>query len=247
MRTISLLSFLLLTGIGCEQKPTATPATAPATSPATAPAPAAAPVTQANAKTPSSQPVAPKPAAPHGVGATAPTSQPVAGRPAAQAAGVTTGPTSQPTSQPAAGAQPTGKGDDTAGLPPGHPPLPGADATGDISGHIRLDPRIKDKVKPNSVLFIVIRRNSGKGKKGMLLAAKKIKLDKTQTFPRPYTITANDVMMKGVELKGIVRVSARIDQDGDALSKSPGDITGELNVPFPVGSKGVNFAMDTVL
>ena len=41
--------------------------------------------------------------------------------------------------------------------------------------------------------------------------------------------------MMGAPLVGKVSVSARIDQDGDAISKQPGDIIGSANKAVMVG------------
>ena len=146
-------------------------------------------------------------------------------------------PTSMPASRPAS--RPMGK------LPPGHPPMGGGAASqpaaaasgGNINGTITLDKAQADKVKAGSTLFIIVRRDEGEGKKGMMLAAKKIAVTGAAMFPLKYTVTPKDVMMAGTSLVGNVRVSARVDQDGDAISKQPGDVTGAAKAPVTVGGK----------
>ena len=81
----------------------------------------------------------------------------------------------------------------------------------------------------------------------MLLAAKKIPVTGGAIFPFAYTVTPQDVMMAGTILNGNVRVEARIDQDGDAISKQPGDITGAMKGAQKVGAKGIDFALDKTL
>ncbi|MEE2789423.1 MAG: hypothetical protein VX589_18945 [Myxococcota bacterium] len=157
--------------------------------------------------------------------------------------GVPTRPASQPASAPA------------RGLPPGHPPTgtstqPAGAASGlngSLSGTIDLASGYASKVKSGSTLFIIVRRDAGEGKKGMLLAAKKIPVADAKNFPLNYSVTKADVMMRGTVLAGTVRVEARIDQDGDAISKQPGDIVGKAAQVFEVGAKGVNFTLDQTL
>ena len=118
-------------------------------------------------------------------------------------------------------------------------------AGGSLSGQISLNAQLKDKVKVGSTLYIIVRRDEGEGKKGMMIAAKKIPVTGPDMFPHSYTITGRDVMMAGTALAGNVRVSARVDQDGDALSKQPGDVTGAAPKAAKVGEKAVNVALDS--
>ena len=156
-------------------------------------------------------------------------------------------PTSMPASRPAS--RPMGK------LPPGHPPMgagasqpPGAATGGTIEGSIQLDKSQSAKVKAGSTLFIIVRRDEGEGKKGMMLAAKKIMVTGSAMFPLKYTVTPKDVMMAGTSLVGKVRVSARIDQDGDAISKQPGDVIGAAKAPVMVGDKKpADFTLDSAI
>ena len=118
---------------------------------------------------------------------------------------------------------------------------------GDVQGTVKLDPKLRPDVKAGAVLFLVARRDTGGKGKGMLLAAKKLPVTGSAMFPLAYTLSQSDVMMQGTKLDGAVTVSARIDGDGDALSKNPGDITGQSKGPVPVGAKGVDFTLDTKL
>ena len=53
--------------------------------------------------------------------------------------------------------------------------------------------------------------------------------------------------MAGTPLAGSVRVSARVDQDGDAISKQPGDLIGKVKAAVKVGAKKVDFSLDSAL
>jgi hypothetical protein len=155
-----------------------------------------------------------------------------------------------PPGHPPAGELPPGH-PPAGGLPPGHPPTeapPLGDPIGDgtVQGTIELGSGLEAKIKPGSVLFIIVRRDAGEGAKGMLIASQKLPVGPGM-FPLRYTITRKDVMMQGTQLAGPVRVDARIDGDGDALSKDPGDIVGAAKGAVSVGTHGVDFTLDQVL
>lgn len=106
--------------------------------------------------------------------------------------------------------------------------------SGFIYGQLELDESVKAKVKAGSVLFVIVRRSAPKGQKGMMIAATKLEGITTGAFPLKYVVKQSDAMM-GAPLAGKVNVSARIDQDGDAISKQPGDIIGSADKDVMVG------------
>lgn len=114
--------------------------------------------------------------------------------------------------------------------------------SGALAGTIALSDGLKSDVKPGSVLFIIVRRDEGEGKRGMMIAAKKLPVPNADIFPLKYIVTGRDVMMAGTKLFGPVKVEARIDNDGDALSKNPGDITGGP-IGVKTGAKDANFEL----
>ena len=61
----------------------------------------------------------------------------------------------------------------------------------------------------------------------------------------PFEMTEKQAMIAGTELTGDVVVTARYDQDGDALSKQSGDITGSIKVKIPADN--VTLTLDEVL
>ena len=106
--------------------------------------------------------------------------------------------------------------------------------SGFIYGQLELDDSVKAKVKAGSVLFVIVRRSAPQGQKGMMIAATKLSGITTGAFPLKYVVKQSDAMM-GAPLVGKVNVSARIDQDGDAISKQPGDIIGSAAKDVMVG------------
>lgn len=132
------------------------------------------------------------------------------------------------------------------GQPSGNPhgqTLPGAPVvSGHISGEITVKPELLGTIKAGSVLFVIVRRYDPTGAQGMLLASVKIADISASTFPKPFVVQQKDSMM-GSPLAGQVVVSARIDQDGDAISKQPGDIVGSAPAVM-VGTNPVNFELN---
>ena len=106
--------------------------------------------------------------------------------------------------------------------------------SGFVYGQLHLDESLKSKVKAGSVLFVIVRRSAPKGQKGMMIAATKLDGITVGAFPLKYVVKQSDAMM-GAPLAGKVSVSARIDQDGDAISKQPGDIIGSAETDVMVG------------
>jgi hypothetical protein len=53
-------------------------------------------------------------------------------------------------------------------------------------------------------------------------------------------------MLAGTTLSGKVVVTVRVDKDGDAITKNPGDVTGQSK-PVEPPKKDVVVALDTVL
>lgn len=181
-------------------------------------------------------------------------------------------PLDQPTAaQPAAGDHPTHEatagGGDNSALPPGHPQLPaghpsmggaaapsgafaGATPGGAfdpktvLAGVIKLDGKIKDKVAPGDVVFVVARKyEEGATGAGTPLAVQKLTVDK---FPLKFSLDSRDAMLAGTSLSGKVVVTARVDKDGDAITKNPGDVIGQTK-PVEPPQKDLILSLDKVL
>lgn len=72
---------------------------------------------------------------------------------------------------------------------------------------------------PQGTLFVIV-RNAGV-QRGPPLAVKKFD---TPRLPMTFTVGPEDVMMKGMPFTGPFRVEARIDRDGNAMTKDAGDL-----------------------
>ena len=115
-----------------------------------------------------------------------------------------------------------------------------------ITGKLYLDRELRSKFKSSSTLFIIVRGDAPAGQRGPLIASTKRDRLNLSDFPLSYVVTQANSMM-GAPLSGKVRVSARLDQDGDALSKEPGDIVGSADEGVEVGVNPVNIKLNSTL
>jgi hypothetical protein len=168
---------------------------------------------------------------------------------------------------PHAGANPHGDDGDQPGggnMPPGHPPidnphgggtnvaamgLPAPDPNrpinpnNKITGVIKIHAKAKDRVKAGGAVFVIVKRSVDGAPSGPPLAVDKLEWGAKDELP--FEMTEKQAMIGGTELTGEVVVTARYDQDGDALSKQPGDVTGSVKVKVPADK--VTLTLDDVL
>ncbi len=112
-----------------------------------------------------------------------------------------------------------------------------------IRGTITVDSKLKSKLDGKAVLFIVVYQAGSTG--GPPLAVKKID---QPVFPLAYSLGSESVMMAGMPFSGKVMVSVRLDKDGNAMTKGPGDLTGEYKKnPAAVGSQNVDIVLDRAM
>jgi hypothetical protein len=131
-----------------------------------------------------------------------------------------------------------------------HRPAPPAltaappEATGGdgISGTITFAPAVQGKVRPGNIFVLVKRVDAGGQPTGMPLAIDRVRFDGDRL---PFLLDQTKQMISGPAVIGDVVVLARWDQDDDAITKQPGDITGTLRVTAP--AQGVQLVLDTIL
>jgi hypothetical protein len=117
------------------------------------------------------------------------------------------------------------------------------DPTRRVAGVINVNAATKAQAKAGTAIFLVVKRAGPSGEPvGSALA-----VDKLTWSPAglPFELTDAQAMIAGTELTGDVIVTARYDQDSDAISKQPGDIVGQLRVKIP--ADGLKLTLDTVL
>jgi cytochrome c-type biogenesis protein CcmH len=108
-----------------------------------------------------------------------------------------------------------------------------------IAGKITIDPKLKQKLPAQAVLFIIARPGGG----GPPVAVKKID---NPVFPLSYSLGAENAMVQGAGLSGKLTLSARLDTDGNPMTRDSGSLMGEHKTPVEAGSKDVDFVMDQV-
>lgn len=98
-----------------------------------------------------------------------------------------------------------------------------------IRGVLELAPGTR---APGGVLFLIARTAAA----GPPLAVKRLPAG---PFPMAFEIGPGDVMLPGLRFAGEIRLSARIDSDGDPLTRSEADLTAELSTPVRPGASDI--------
>jgi cytochrome c-type biogenesis protein CcmH len=127
-------------------------------------------------------------------------------------------------------------------LPPGHPPVdgdpaaaPAADKT--VEGEVRLHARLKDRARPDDVLYIIARGSASR----QIVAVRK---EERVQFPFRFQLSSGDTMMPGTPFTGPFDLTARLSRSGDATPQ-PGDLEGSVK-NVAAGARGVSVIVDTV-
>lgn len=101
--------------------------------------------------------------------------------------------------------QPSGAQGTTTGVP--------------IKGTVNVSPDLLASA-PNGTVFIIVRM-AGMPDRGPPIAVKKIE---HPSFPVTFEVGPGDVMMQGMPFDGPFDLYARLDADGNAMTKAPGDL-----------------------
>jgi hypothetical protein len=128
------------------------------------------------------------------------------------------------------------------GLPAPDPNRP-IDPNHRVTGTIKVHPKAKDRLKAGGAIFVVIKKVGPDGAP----ISPPVAVDKL-IWPGkdlPFKMTEAQSMIAGTELSGDVIVTARYDQDSDAISKQPGDVSGSIRVTVPADN--VSLVLDDVM
>jgi hypothetical protein len=115
-----------------------------------------------------------------------------------------------------------------------------SDAGDTISGVIEIGDAIDDSRPADAMLFIIARSQPT----GPPLAVLRVP---SASFPHSFEIGQAQVMIPTLKFAGQVRLSARLDSDGNAMTKLPGDLVGEVAIPLLPGASGVVLVLDQKL
>ena len=108
-----------------------------------------------------------------------------------------------------------------------------------IEGTVRLDPGRAAPAGGRATLYIVARSAGAGG--GPPLAVKRIAGPK---FPVSFSLGPGDVMMPGTAFEGPLELSARLDRDGDPLTREPGEPAGVYDGnPVTPGARNVTITL----
>jgi hypothetical protein len=137
----------------------------------------------------------------------------------------------------AGGANPHGGGME------GTMPTPGdLDPKTVINGTIDVAPGLAGKVKPGDVIFLSLKSvdpTTGELKRPPLAVDR---LD-VQKLPVSFELSNQKLMIAGSKIEGQVAVTARIDRDADAMTRTAGDLEGIVKTTAP--QKDLKVIIDT--
>lgn len=110
-----------------------------------------------------------------------------------------------------------------------------------FSGLVKLGEGLTEAdIKPTDVLFVMARESKGKNLAGRLVAVQRHGKLK---FPKRYQLSAKDVMVPGIPFKGPFIVTARLDRDGDPMTKTQDDLYATVATPVVAGQEGAHLIL----
>ncbi len=118
------------------------------------------------------------------------------------------------------------------------PPSGQDDAAGRIMGRVVLDEALASRVRATDTLFILARPEGVE--RGPPVAVERLPIS---SFPLAFDLGPEDSPMGGT-LSGRVTLSARVDQDGNAMTRGEGELEARLTVE--VGAKDVELRLGSV-
>ena len=111
-----------------------------------------------------------------------------------------------------------------------------------ISGSITLAPELGAAVPAQAVLFVVARAAGVQA--GPPMAVLRIP---NPSFPMAFEIGPENVMIPSMRFQGPIDLTARVDGDGNAMTRLPGDLSGGADQTHAPGSSAVRLVLDQKL
>jgi hypothetical protein len=109
-----------------------------------------------------------------------------------------------------------------------------------IRGTVSLAAELADRTPPGAVLFLMARPDGG----GPPLAVQRIP---SPQFPLEFAIGPADWMAETLPFAGPLRLTARLDGDGNATTRAAGDLQGAAQGTHGPGDRGISLVIDEVL
>jgi hypothetical protein len=121
----------------------------------------------------------------------------------------------------------------------GGPPAAPAEAA-PVRGRVTIAPELVARAPAGAVLFVIARSAAT----GPPLAVKRIE---SPQFPLDFELGPEDRMIQSMPFAGPMQLSARLDGDANATSRSAGDLQGATERPVAPGAEGVEIVLGEVL
>ncbi len=123
--------------------------------------------------------------------------------------------------------------DSGAGVTPAN-----AAAGAPISGRIEVAPALSGEQPEGAILFVIARPQGATG--GPPLAVLRIA---GPVFPVEFEIGPGDVMIPSMRFEGPISLSARLDSDGNAMTRGATDLSSPVAEPLSPGATGVTLVL----
>ncbi|MGH0036006.1 MAG: c-type cytochrome biogenesis protein CcmI/CycH [Myxococcota bacterium] len=127
-------------------------------------------------------------------------------------------------------------GQETAGM---ETPTRGTASGEGIRGRVVIGSAGTGGAPAGSTLFIIARPAGATA--GPPLAVQRIP---APSFPVDFEIGPQNVMIPSMKFEGEITLTARLDSDGNAMTRLPGDLQGSYGTPVRPGSAGVEIRLD---
>jgi hypothetical protein len=144
---------------------------------------------------------------------------------------------------PHAGMDPHGGMNPLAGFDPPDPHR-AIDPSRYLRGAIRADESVRGHIDRGDILFLSVKPidpASGEVIGGTIAAERLV----VSEFPLAFELTELHMMVAGTSFEGHVVIEARVDGDGEALTRLPGDVEGSVRAEIP--ADGLDLILDSLV
>ncbi len=118
-------------------------------------------------------------------------------------------------------------------------PAPASQDEPAIQGIVELAPEFAQRVPDGATLFLIAYRSEATG--GPPLAVRRFTAPR---FPLRFEVGPEHLMIPGSAFEGELRLSARLDSDGNAMTRLPGDLHGSAAQTVSPGARDVAIVLD---
>jgi hypothetical protein len=107
-----------------------------------------------------------------------------------------------------------------------------------IHGTIEISAALAAQAPSSATLFVIAR---GEQAGGPPLAVRRFV---SPVLPLAFELGPEHVMIQGMSFEGNIRLTARLDGDGNAMTRDPGDLAGEAAELVQPGARGVRIVLE---